>query len=185
MVKNTIGGKRGKMMANKRVGGGGRDKNMRLSMNDDEIYVCVSKVFGSGMFELIDNQNVIYRGQLRGKMKGPNKRHNFVTLFSILLVGKRSDLSDSNICDILFVYDDHDVLSLSLLPNLNIDNILSFHRNHFFSNSNSNSNSTSDLLFHFSHQNSDINHNNLNDLDLNLNDSDSNLKDSDINFYDI
>ena len=147
MVKNTIGGKRGKMMANKRVGGGGGDKKLRLSMNEDEIYVCVSKVFGSGMFEVIDNANVKYKGVLRGKMKGPNKRHNFVTLFSILLVGKRSDLSESDVCDVLFVYDDHDVLSLSLLPNLNISNILSFHRNHLFSN---NTISTSDDLFQIS-----------------------------------
>jgi len=142
MVKNTIGGKRGKMMANKRVGGGG-DKKLRLSMNEDEIYVCVSKVFGGGMFEVIDNNNEKYKGVLRGKMKGPNKRHNFVTLFSILLVGKRSDLSESDICDVLFVYDDHDVLSLSLLPYLNISNILSFHRNHVFS-------TTSDDLFNIS-----------------------------------
>lgn len=140
MVKNTIGGKKGKMLANKRVGGG--EKKIKISENEDEIYVCVSKVFGSGMFEVIDNENKTYRAQLRGKMKGPNKRHNFVTLFSMLLVGKRSDLSDSNICDILFVYDDHDVLSLSLLPN--ISNLIYFHKNHSFCNS---SVSTSDDIF--------------------------------------
>lgn len=130
MVKNTIGGKRGKMMANKRVGNGGGDKKLRLSMNENEIYVCVSKTFGGGMFEVIDNDGEKYRAILRGKMKGPNKRHNFVTLFSILLVGIRSDLSDSSICDILFVFDDHDILSLSLLPNLNLKNIIYFHQNH-------------------------------------------------------
>jgi len=116
-------------LANKRSGSGG-DKKLRLSMNDDEIYVCVSKVFGGGLFQVIDNNGDDYKAHLRGKMKGPNKRHNFVSLFSILLVGKRSDLSDSLNCDILFVYDDHDVLSLSVLPNLNISNILSFHQNH-------------------------------------------------------
>jgi hypothetical protein len=130
MVKNTIGGKRGKMMANKRVGNGGGDKKLRLSMNEDEKYVCVSKTFGGGMFKVIDNDGNEYNAILRGKMKGPNKRHNFVTLFSILLVGIRSDLSDSSICDILFVFDDHDILSLSLLPNLNLNNIISFHQNH-------------------------------------------------------
>ena len=128
MVKNTIGGKKGKMLANKRSGSGG-DKKLRLSMNEDEIYVCVSKVFGGGLFQVMDNDGGILKAHLRGKMKGPNKRHNFVSLFSILLVGKRSDLSDSLDCDILFVYDDHDVLSLSVLPNLNISNILSFHHN--------------------------------------------------------
>jgi len=135
MVKNTIGGKKGKMLSNKRSGSGG-EKKLRLSMNEDEIYVCVSKVFGSGMFLVIDNDGKEYKAHLRGKMKGPNKRHNFVSLFSILLVGLRSDFSDSTNCDILFVYDDHDVLSLSLLPYLNLGNLISFHHNHSFIDNN-------------------------------------------------
>ena len=134
MVKNTIGGKKGKMLANKRMAGNGGNNKMRLSLNEYEIYVCVSKTFGGGMFEVINNEGKIYRAILRGKMKGPNKRHNFVSLFSILLIGIRSDLSDSNDCDILFVYDDHDILSLSLLPNLHFQNILSFHMNQGVSN---------------------------------------------------
>jgi hypothetical protein len=137
MVKNTIGGKKGKMLANKRSGSGG-DKKLRLSLNNDEIYVCVSKVFGGGIFEVIDNEGTTLKAHLRGKMKGPNKRHNFVSLFSILLVGKRSDLSDLLNCDILFVYDDHDILSLSVLPNLNIANLISFHHNHSMDNSKNN-----------------------------------------------
>jgi hypothetical protein len=134
MVKNTIGGKKGKMLANKRSGSSsGGDKKLRLSMNENEIYVCVSSVYGGGMFKVIDNENNEYRANLRGKMKGPNKRHNFVSLYSFLLVGIRSDLSDSSICDVLFVYDDHDILSLSLLPSLNISNLLQFHNNHSIS----------------------------------------------------
>jgi len=134
MVKNTIGGKKGKMLANKRSGSGsGGNKKLRLSMNEDEKYVCVSAVYGGGMFKVIDNANNEYRANLRGKMKGPNKRHNFVSLYSFLLVGLRSDLSDSTICDVLFVYDDHDILSLSLLPSLNISNLLQFHNNHTIS----------------------------------------------------
>ena len=85
MVKNTIGGKKGKMLANKRSGVNSGNNKMRLSLNEDEIFVCVSKVFGGGMFEAIDNDGKKYKVCLRGKMKGPNKRHNFVSLFSILL----------------------------------------------------------------------------------------------------
>ena len=147
MVKNTIGGKKGKMLSNKRSGSGG-EKQLRLSMENDEIFVCVSKTYGGGLFEVIDNENNTYKAHLRGKMKGHNKRHNFVSLFSILLVGKRSDLSNSKDCDILFVYDDHDILSLSVLPNLNIRNLLSFHQNHGILSNSSNNN---DL---FSHANS-------------------------------
>jgi len=137
MVKNTIGGKKGKMLANKRSGNSaGANSKLTLSSHPDEIFVCVSKVFGGGIFEVIDNNGKSLKAYLRGKMKGHNKRHNYVTLFSILLVGIRPDLSASDICDILFVYDDHDVHSLSLLPNLSIHNILHFHLNHSFSDSN-------------------------------------------------
>lgn len=137
MVKNTIGGKKGKMMANKRMGGndGGGYSKLRLSQNEDEIYVCVSKVFGGGMFEALNNDGDKFRVILRGKMKGQNKRHNFVSLFSFLLIGKRTDLSQSNnaLCDILFLYDSNDILALSLLPNISLHNIISFHHNHSFS----------------------------------------------------
>ena len=164
MVKNTIGGKKGKMLANKRSGySSGTDKKLTLSSHPDEILVCVSKVFGGGIFEVIDNQSNLFKAHLRGKMKGHNKRHNFVSLFSILLVGIRSDLSSSNDCDILFVYDDHDILSLSLLPNLNISNIIYFHHNHSFDTNTLeedpffNTNSTSftqkqDNITHLEHQ---------------------------------
>jgi hypothetical protein len=130
MVKNTIGGKKGKMLANKRSGVSSGNNKIRLSLNENEVYVCVSKVFGGGMFEGIDNDNVKYKVCLRGKMKGPNKRHNFVSLFSILLVGKRCDLSDDSFCDVLFVYDSNDIIFLSLLPNINLDNVISLHNNH-------------------------------------------------------
>ena len=88
MVKNTIGGKKGKMLANKRSGNGagGGNHKLILSSHPDEFYVCVSKVFGGGIFEVVDNQFNVFKAHLRGKMKGPNKRHNFVSLFSILLV---------------------------------------------------------------------------------------------------
>lgn len=154
MVKNTIGGKKGKMLANKRSGVSSGNNKIRLSLNDDEIYVCVSKVFGGGIFEAIDNENIKYKVFLRGKMKGPNKRHNFVSLFSILLVGKRSDLSDSMNCDVLFVYDSNDIQFLSLLPNLNLGNLFSFHHNHAISDNKPNHH---DDLFHHGdgHDNSD------------------------------
>ena len=47
-------------------------------------------------------------------MKGSNKRHNLVCMFSILLVGIRSDLSDKFSVDILFVYENHHIQTLSL-----------------------------------------------------------------------
>ena len=130
MVKNTVGGKKGKMYASKNVMNS--SKNLRLSTNSSELYVCVTKVLGSGMFEVVDNENVKYKAILRGKMKGPNKRFNLVSIFSILLVGLRLDSSDSSLCDILFVYDANDIRAISLLPSCNISKIIYLHHYHSF-----------------------------------------------------
>ena len=132
MVKNTVGGKKGKMMANK-SGGNSSGKDLRMiEFPDIEIMVCVTKVFGGGLFEVVNNSGGKYTAFLRGKMKGHNKRHNLVSLFSILLVAKRID-TDPTKCDILFVYDAHDIQFLALNPMLNIGNLLSLHNNHIIS----------------------------------------------------
>ena len=147
MVKNTVGGKKGKMMANKNGNGiGGGSGQLRLVDGPGiEIIVCVTKVFGGGLFEVIDNENTKYKAFLRGKMKGHNKRHNLVSLFSILLVAKRVD-TDPEKCDILFVYDSHDIQFLALNPTLNIHNLLSFHNNHCTTSSDNN-NDTDGIIF--------------------------------------
>jgi len=150
MVKNTIGGKKGKMQANKNgtSGGARRDQIRLIETPGIEIFVCVTKVFGGGLFEVMDNDGHIYRAFLRGKMKGHNKRHNLVSLFSILLVALRID-TDPTKSDILFVYDSHDIQFLALIPSLNISHLLSIHSNQLFNNTSSTSTSSNDLL-HFS-----------------------------------
>ena len=143
MVKNTVGGKKGKMMANKLGGGAAKREQLRLiEVPEIEIIVCVTKVFGGGLFEVMDNDGKVYKAFLRGKMKGHNKRHNLVSLFSILLVAKRID-TDPSKCDILFVYDNHDIQFLALIPTLHLSHLLSLHNNHFYS-----SNDKNDDLFY-------------------------------------
>jgi translation initiation factor IF-1 len=140
MVKNIVGGKKGKMMANKN--GVVRKEHIRMVENDEyEMMVCVTKVFGGGLFLVVDNNAKEYRAFLRGKMKGHNMRHNLVSLFSILLVAKRMD-TDPTKCDILYVYDSHDIQFLALNPTLSLHNILSLHNNHFVCTTNND-----DLLF--------------------------------------
>lgn len=130
MVKNIVGGKKGKMMANKNGGGGGGGGQLRMvECPEMEVMVCVTKVFGGGLFEVVDNSGVKYRAFLRGKMRGHNKRHNLVSLFSILLVAKRID-TDATKCDILYVYDSHDIQFLALNPSFNIANLIYLHNNH-------------------------------------------------------
>jgi hypothetical protein len=125
MVKNTIGGKKGKKMANKRTMN--NDVNYPISTDENMIYVCVTKIFGGGVFQVVDNDKTVYKAFLRGKMKGSNKRHNLVSIHSILLAGIRMDSSDKSIVDILFVYDTHQIQTLSLIPSLTIHYILLLH----------------------------------------------------------
>ena len=153
MVKNTVGGKKGKMLANK-TGNMKKEQIRLIEVPEIEMLVCVSKVFGGGLFEVVDNNNHTYRAFLRGKMKGHNKRHNLVSLFSILLVAKRID-TDATKCDILYVYDTHDIQFLSLMPSLNISNILSLHNNHLLTNENNTTNN--DDLFIFTNNNNNNN----------------------------
>ena len=162
MVKNTVGGKKGKMMANKNGGGGSREHIRMIEYPEIEVIVCVTKVFGGGLFEVVDNNGVKYMAFLRGKMRGHNKRHNLVSLFSILLVAKRID-TDPSKCDILFVYDSHDIQFLTLNPNLNIHHLLSIHNNQTISESDNND----DLLFN-------NNNNNFNNTIFNTNNTDNN-----------
>jgi hypothetical protein len=127
MVKNTVGGKKGKMLSKKQHSA--VDSHFPISTCPQEIYVCVTKIFGGGVFEVTDQHNHVYKAFLRGKMRGSNKRHNMVSLFSILLVGIRADFSDKSSVDILFVYDPSHIQSLSIsshFPN----SLLSFANNH-------------------------------------------------------
>ena len=112
MVKNTIGGKKGKMLSKKHHIT--NNSSFPVSTEEDMIYVCVVKIFGGGVFEVMDKNKEKYKAYLRGKMKGSNKRHNLVLMNSILLVGIRSDLSDKFSVDILFVYENHHIQTLSL-----------------------------------------------------------------------
>jgi len=127
MVKNTIGGKKGKSIAKKNVMVS--NDNIRLSQDENEIYVVCTKLYGNGIFCVVDNLGIEYQAVLRGKMKGFNKRHNLVSLFSILLVGKRIDLSDKSVVDILFVFDHSHIPVLSLIPTIKLNHILNIHYN--------------------------------------------------------
>ena len=119
MVKNTIGGRKGKMMAKKHTSN--NDVHYPVSTDENMIYVCVTKIFGGGVFQVVDNKKNEYKAFLRGKMKGSNKRHNLVSMHSILLVGIRMDSSDKSMVDILFVYDTHQIQTLSLIPSAIIE----------------------------------------------------------------
>ena len=136
-----------------------------ISTNEWEIYVMVNKIFGGGIFEVMDQNKKIYKAYLRGKMKGSNKRHNLVSIDSILLVGIRPDFSDKSIVDILFVYDNIQIQILSLNSDFPI---YLFHKHHL----NLNTFQSNDLFqFNNTDHHDNIHLNQMNNMTHNMTDN--------------
>jgi len=127
MVKNTIGGKKGKTFANK--DSSSDSEPIRFAQSSLETYACVTKVFGAGMFQVTTNDNLTFTAHLRGKMKGSHKRHNYVQLFSIVLIGFRDWENPYKNVDILFLFNPFHIHILSLSPHIPFSLLLHIHNN--------------------------------------------------------
>jgi initiation factor 1A len=113
MVKNT-GGNKTKGQARKFANTADNkydNRNLRESTDELEIYAQVEKVLGNGMYNVmcLDQKNRLCHSA--GKFKGRNKKDNFVSLGTWLLVGLReyeSGGSNKKLqnCDLLEVYTD-------------------------------------------------------------------------------
>lgn len=124
MPKNKTGGNKNKRFANKRAGAVAA--RTETATCDAHMYVCVAKVCGDGRFQVIDNDDNKYTAHVRGKMRGNNKRSNMISVFNLLLVGRREWMSDKSVVDVLCVYDDNDVQYLNSLPSVNIGRLVNF-----------------------------------------------------------
>jgi len=112
MVKNT-GGNKAKGQARKLVNFDKKDtKKLRESEDDSlEIYSQVEKVLGNGMYNVVCIDGKSRLCHSAGKFRGRNKKDNFVSLGTWLLVGIREYESGGNSkklqnCDLLEVYND-------------------------------------------------------------------------------
>jgi initiation factor 1A len=123
MVKNTTGGTGTKSLARKNETRGNNSR-LRLIVDELEKYACVTKIFGNGMVEIYTNNNEKLVGHIRNKFRGKQKRHNMISLFSIVLVGLREWEKPSKNCDILCIYDENQIEQLKHIPNVNIEHIL-------------------------------------------------------------
>ena len=112
MVKNT-GGNKTKGQARKFVNSDDKKDTKKLRESEDplEIYSQVEKVLGNGMYNVIciDGKNRLCHSC--GKFRGRNKKDNFVSLGTWLLVGLRDYEAGGNNkklqnCDLLEVYND-------------------------------------------------------------------------------
>lgn len=121
--RNTVGGKKGKGMANKALNTNNNGP-LRLSTHPSEKYACVTKINGNGMCNVTTSDGLTLLGHIRGNMRGSSKRNNFISPFSIVLIGLREWESTPTNCDILCLYSSHDVSALATIPNIYIDSIL-------------------------------------------------------------
>uniref|UniRef100_A0A6C0F3M3 S1-like domain-containing protein n=1 Tax=viral metagenome TaxID=1070528 RepID=A0A6C0F3M3_9ZZZZ len=108
MVKNTTGGSGHKKFARKNETSK-KGRNLRISLEDAEIYGIVTKMFGN-KFNAICADGKERGVMIRGKFSGKGKRDNFVAVGTWVLIGSRAEWStelDKNgmeVCDLLEVY---------------------------------------------------------------------------------
>jgi len=93
MVKNTTGGSKHKGMARKLHNAPVSNTIPKLN-DEDECYARVTKMCGNGMCYVdFFHKDVIHTQQIchiRGKFRSRNKKHNFVQVGSVLIIGVRS-----------------------------------------------------------------------------------------------
>jgi translation initiation factor IF-1 len=126
--RNTVGGKKGKGMANKSLNTT-NNAPLRLSNSPYEKYACVTKLNGNGMCNVITEDQITLLAHIRGNMRGASKRNNFISPFSIVLIGLREWESTPKNCDILSIYSSYDISNLSNIPTINISSLLALHHN--------------------------------------------------------
>ena len=123
MVKNTTGGTGTKSLARKNQQSESNEK-LRLPMCDLEQFACVTKMLGNGMCEIYTNNNTRLIGRIRNAFRGKNKRHNMVSINSIVLVGLHEWEKIPKNCDIMVIYESNQVEQLRTNPNISIDHVL-------------------------------------------------------------
>jgi len=124
MVKNVNGGNRGKSVARKDVKSSSKH-SLRLPEDELERIAFVSKMLGNGQCTIQFNDGKSILGQIRNKMRGRNKRANIVNAGSIVMVGLHDwEAPNFKKCDILEVYDDHEVRQLAEIPQIDISALI-------------------------------------------------------------
>jgi hypothetical protein len=122
MVKNQTGGNRAKSFARKNEGTRTVER-LRLSECDEEVYACVTKLFGNTCaITTIDGETLI--GHIRKKFSGKGKRTSTITDRCVVLVGLRHWEKVAKNCDILEVYSPNEVEQLKNIPKIKFERLL-------------------------------------------------------------
>mgnify|MGYP006430872703 CR=1 FL=1 len=122
MVKNTTGGTKTKGLARKHQQR--NDEKLRLPCDALEEVACVTKMFGNGMCEIYTEQNERLIGHIRNKFRGRQKRHNMISVSTVVLIGLREWENPIKNCDILTIYSDSQINQLKNMPNIIMNNVM-------------------------------------------------------------
>jgi len=114
MVKNTVGGGKGKKIARKLTTSFISKEPTRFSSNELEQYALVTKIYGNGRCQVKTHDNLDIQCVIRNKFKGRSKRGNIISIGTYILIGLREweFSSGYKTCDLLEIYDKEDVTIL-------------------------------------------------------------------------
>ena len=104
MVKNTHGGSKHKSQARK----DSQQSNIQNNIEPNgplERWAHVTKLYGNGMCEVIthDDSPLTLTCHIRGKFRGKNKKHNNVSINSIIIIGLRDWETQLKNCDLIAI----------------------------------------------------------------------------------
>ena len=119
MVKNSTGGNKAKGFARKGASSNEKkDKPLRVSENEFEVYAIIEKINGNGMCDVMCMDGELRLLHIRGKFRGRGKRDNIIDKTSWLLVGIRDyetvKEGKKQNCDLLEVYNSSEKDKLKL-----------------------------------------------------------------------
>lgn len=121
MVRNTNGGNNQKRQGRKHAQGVlGRE--MRRAV-EGEMYGCVKEMSGGNLCMVAGTDDALYRCHIGGKYRGRNKRANYITKGSWVLVGEREWENKKTNVDLLYVYDKNEKEQLQNEASIDVGNL--------------------------------------------------------------
>ena len=123
MVKNTTGGTGTKGLARKHQSNKGNNI-LRFPECELELFAVVTKMLGNGRCEVITNNNQQYSAIIRNKFRGRQKRHNIISINSIVLIGLHDWEKPVKNSDILSIYSENEIDILLQNPRIDITNLI-------------------------------------------------------------
>jgi hypothetical protein len=122
MVLNTTGGGNAKRQGRKFTNNS-KTVDLRKSENALEEYACATKMNGNGVSVTTHKGKELFC-HMRGKFTGRNRRQNFITVGTWLLVGLRDWEKEIKNCDLIVVYDKDEVRDLRNLPGIDLKQLI-------------------------------------------------------------